>query len=100
MTDATSAMAAAALLLIAAAGIHQRDALQPNRTGALLYLAGATAWGVAAIVLWLAWAGSAGVDVCAEERCESLLESVDAGGELPDGLLIGPEVFEANPPGE
>ena len=100
MTDATSAMAAAALLLIAAAGIHQRDALQPNRTGALLYLAGAAVWGVAAVAVWLAWAGSAGVDVCAEERCESLLESVDASGELPEELLIGPEVFEAKTPGE
>ena len=93
-------MAAAALLLIAAAGIHQRDALQPNRTGALLYLAGAAVWGVAAVAVWLAWAGSAGVDVCAEERCESLLESVDASGELPEELLIGPEVFEAKTPGE
>lgn len=100
MTDATSAMAAAALLLIAAAGIHQRDALQPNRTGALLYLAGAAVWGVAAVAVWLAWAGSAGVDVCAEERCESLLETVDASGELPEELLIGPEVFEAKTPGE
>ena len=100
MTDATSAMAAAALLLIAAAGIYQRDALQPNRTGALLYLAGAALWGVAAVAVWLAWAGSAGVDVCAEERCESLLETVDASGELPEELLIGPEVFEAKTPGE
>ena len=100
MTDATSAMAAAALLLIAAAGIHQRDALQPNRTGALLYLAGAAVWGVAAVAVWLAWAGSASVDVCAEERCESLLETVDASGELPEELLIGPEVFEAKTPGE
>lgn len=100
MTDATYAVTAAALLLIAATGIHQREALQPNRAGALLYLAGATAWGVAAIVVWLAWARSAGVDVCAEQRCESLLESVDAGGELPDELLIGPEVFESNPPGD
>ena len=85
---------------VASSATLVRITLQPNRTGALLYLAGATAWGVAVVAVWIAWAGSTGVDVCAEERCESLLESVDAGSELPDGLLIGPEVFEANPPGE
>ena len=93
MPDATAGMLFAVLVLVAVTGLHQREALQPNRAGAALYLSGAVAWGVALIMLWAAWAGSHDGAVCPEGSCDALVETIEGSGAHAGEFLVGPETL-------
>jgi hypothetical protein len=92
MSDTTAVAFAGMLVLMALASYRWRDTLQPNRTGAALYLAGSLAWGVAVLMLWAAWASTGTTNVCADGACDQLTGTFDSA-DVPAELLAGPEVL-------
>lgn len=97
MSDATAAVLAAILLAAAVAAYGRRDALQPNRAAAAVYLAGTVAWGAALMFVWAAWAAGTPAKVCADGTCEAIVESLEPGMELTGDLLPGQELLDIAP---
>jgi len=95
MSDAAFGMVLFALVAVAVAGYRQRVVLQPNRGASVAYAAGTITWGLALFVAWAAWASGASSSVCAEQRCEELVEAIEEQApEIGDEIMLSSDLVE------
>jgi hypothetical protein len=97
MSDPVAALLALALLMVAVVACQRSAALQPTRGAAAAYLAGTVAWGIAMVAVWVAWAASSEVDLCAEEACESIVESFEEGAAAGEEVMLSQDFLDYQP---